>query len=777
MAKARVLPGVQVSVVKEVVPPLPAPSGIVGIIGVTDKGPDKPKHVSSYKEFKEIFGPASAFSMPEAKQILQNGAFELVVARVSGGSKSELILKDKEGDDVVILQARANGPWSENVKVTVKENKVEAEPGIEQVSNVDLTLSYNGTVETFRNLSMKPDDEKYLFDVVNAGSELVTAIDPKFRTDPPDEFAAKSFLGDVEVAASKMFVDSGDNNVITFTAKKAGPDGNNISVEIKEGTQIASAILQDAGAANVIQFLAKKAGSDWETTTINVTEKAENASNVDITVTPPANKGNPTSYTDLADMDAILTEMANDPYVIVKQLDTNLPAVTAPPVALSTLLNTVNVIVRKDRYRKTYKDNWSLDAIVEAISDDADAIVTATKEAGVTALPDYSDPDKAKAFLEGGRTGWRCVLLMDSEEIAELLALPGVDGSTLTVTLEKTGETINGAVAFTIKLYVDNELKETHENLTMDPDTDTYLLSINDKSSLVEANDLFKREHALTLPKAVVDATLTGGTSPTTNDYTKPLGDLESEELVDTVVASFQTFSYDGSLNVATVHAAIEAHCRRMSEDAKNRIGFGTVGPDESSLIKDIKNRAVALNSDRFVLVAPHGVLGAVAGRIASLNYYESPTFKKISGVSELEHSFSISQLRQLVLSNVLALELKAARGIIMEKGVATDGSQISVTRVADTSVRRTKKIADRFIGTLHNEDNRTALKQMIVGMLTQMEKDGAIVPSVDGTEPAFLVDVYASQQDFAMGICRVDIAVRPVRAIDYIYATILVKI
>jgi hypothetical protein len=35
---------------------------------------------------------------------------------------------------------------------------------------------------------------------------------------------------------------------------------------------------------------------------------------------------------------------------------------------------------------------------------------------------------------------------------------------------------------------------------------------------------------------------------------------------------------------------------------------------------------------------------------------------------------------------------------------------------------------------------------------------------------------VYSTEADFANGIVRVDLAVRPVRAIDYIYATILVK-
>ena len=50
-------------------------------------------------------------------------------------------------------------------------------------------------------------------------------------------------------------------------------------------------------------------------------------------------------------------------------------------------------------------------------------------------------------------------------------------------------------------------------------------------------------------------------------------------------------------------------------------------------------------------------------------------------------------------------------------------------------------------------------------------------MPSTDGSDPAFKVDVYSSQADFAKGIVRVDMAVRPVRAIDYIYATVLVQV
>lgn len=113
---------------------------------------------------------------------------------------------------------------------------------------------------------------------------------------------------------------------------------------------------------------------------------------------------------------------------------------------------------------------------------------------------------------------------------------------------------------------------------------------------------------------------------------------------------------------------------------------------------------------------------------------------------------------------------------MIVLRGLDTTGDQISVTRVADACVREVKAIAENFIGELNTVDARTALRQQIVATFTRMERAGELVPSTDGTDPAFLVDVYSTQLDFAQGNVRIDIAVRPVRAIDFVYATIRVK-
>jgi hypothetical protein len=472
----RVIPGVDVRVLKEIVPPLPSPSGVLGLIGVVEKlGDDKEGNpieptvenlqnwrltpVSSFKSLVEIFGAATSFSIPEAKQAFQNGIFELVLSPVPGGNKASLPLNDEHGDPVATLEAKAAGPWANDISVMVERRNATA---------VDITIGYGSVKEIFKGLNLEPsspENPKNLFDVINdeaRGSILVRAID--------------------------------------------------------------------------------------------------------------------------------------------EDISTNLPV--------------------------------SLD-----------------------------------------------------------------------------------------------------------------------------------------------ESPMNGGVSPTTSDYNSALQRLEEDPGIDMVMGSFQVYN-DPNLNVDEVHSAIEAHCQNQSNDAQNRIGLGTINLEINNDAATIVQKAQALNSDRFVLVAPHGVTGAVAGLIGGLTYYESPTFKRLSGVAKLEYEYSPSQLRTLLESYVLPVSKKRERGIIVTKGIATDSSQISVTRVADHAVREVKKLAELFIGTLNTEDGRLSLKQKITELFQQMEKENAIVPSTDEPpEPAFKVDVYSSPRDFAQGIVRVDIAVRPVRAIDFIYATILVEV
>lgn len=180
------------------------------------------------------------------------------------------------------------------------------------------------------------------------------------------------------------------------------------------------------------------------------------------------------------------------------------------------------------------------------------------------------------------------------------------------------------------------------------------------------------------------------------------------------------------------------------------------------------------------MLVAPPGAAGAVAGMIGRMAPQESPTFKNVPLFGIAPARYRESELNRLLgpATNALVVQSRNGHGVVVLRGIDTTGDQISVTRVADEAIRETKAISENFIGTLNTNDARIALRQQIIAVFVRMTRAGALVPGVSGDppDPPFLVDVYSTQEDFAGGIVRVDIAVRPVRAIDFIYATLRVK-
>ncbi len=335
---------------------------------------------------------------------------------------------------------------------------------------------------------------------------------------------------------------------------------------------------------------------------------------------------------------------------------------------------------------------------------------------------------------------------------------------------------MRGASENTVRLEIADALHqpESYDNINMNKEGDTYLVNIiNQNSKIVSAESLIESPTVDNNP-IPTEATLGGGTfaPPTNQDYERALEFLELEQNID-VVYICDNWNPE-------IHALVDAHCKNMSlgkepKPLGPRIGIGTVAPNEP--VDQIIRRTEVLASDRFVLVAPYGCAGAVAGLMSKLNYYESPTFKALTGMANIERRYTPSEQMKLLTNGVLPIDAVKGRGIIAVKGITTSKEQISVMRVADHAVRGIKNIADLFIGTLNNARGRMALRERITEFLIGMEKEGSIVPSTDETQPAFLIDVYSSQIDFAQGIVRVDSAVRPVRAMDYIYATVNVQI
>ncbi|UCE74326.1 MAG: phage tail sheath subtilisin-like domain-containing protein [Methanomassiliicoccales archaeon] len=691
MARETIIPSVSVEVIKEVVPPSPAATGIVAILGSTEKGPLVPTRIDRYPTFRDIFGVGSSYSMPEAKHVLQNGAKELVIVRLENGSRSIIQLNNIQNNPALEITARAEGIWGNEIRVQILQGRASG------TVRMDIYYQSDEPVETFDNLSMHPSSERYLANIINSQSELVSARDLTGRLPG--------------VMQTRRAISGGTDGVIANTTL--------------------------TGTANTIP--------DTPMIDIQARELGENGNNLRITTTDGAIAG---TYN--ITIDDITNTAASE---LHENVDLN-PGTTGNYII--TELNNSNLVMASLHSGYVYTSGDTLDII------------------------------SAQALIDGTDRVPATFTITDSEEMDIVLVTgrdPG-DGSSGNGIFVRVDEGVTDDVINFYVWYPGNtstqsaDADEAYENVNIDPDSPDYMIRrVNEVSTRIELEYLAASE---TLATMGVSAILTGGANPDLSNFEAGLSSLEREPDVDIVVPSiqypppslFQQSHFNYSQNV---FAAVDSHCKLMSQAANNRIGFGGVSRMER--LDQTIRRTTTIGSDRFVIVSPHGVVGAVAGLIGRLTYYYSPTFKAITGFTTLERDFSPTDLRTLLRANIVPLDAKKGIGIIIIRGLTTDGDQISVRRVADYAVRNVKNIAERFIGNLNTQDGRAALKQKIIEFFRQMEKDNAIVPSTDGTDPAFKVDVYSTQRDFALGIVRVDIAVRPVRAIDFIYATILVQV
>jgi hypothetical protein len=320
-------------------------------------------------------------------------------------------------------------------------------------------------------------------------------------------------------------------------------------------------------------------------------------------------------------------------------------------------------------------------------------------------------------------------------------------------------------------------LQEEFLDLVMDPDSGRYLPAVlAAESRLIRFTPLSSRDTNRLPAGTATPVEFTDGASPTVAQYEAAVDRLTDDPRIDIVLASIEPGR--SNADVRQIHQALVAHAVAMADNAAPRIAFGSITEAERTDLAQIREHSALVRNRRFALVAPPGAQGAVAGLVGRLNPRDSPTFKPVPLFGVPPARFRESELNRLLGSttNLLVVQERVGRGVVVLRGLDTSGDQISVTRVADIAIRETKAISENFIGQLNSEEARLALKQQIVATFTRMEREGSLVPSTDGTDPALTVDVYSTQLDFAQGIVRIDIAIRPVRSIDYIYATLRVK-
>jgi len=759
MPSALIIPGVQVRTEFEPAPVLQGPTGILGIVGITDRGPTVPTPVGNFGEFVELFGPASRYTLPELRAAFSNGVSRAVVARVAPGvaQKASRTLLDDDGEQVATLEARAEGSWGNTVSVKVTQIKALSGKGIKYVN---LEVFVRGErVEVLPNLIMDEESPSYFFDVINQTSRVVVAIDPLFQRALPATIAATA-LASQEARAAFTTLRAGATDVVRAEAKRAGKNGNLSAIAVSDGR--AGLVLTGAADAPSIAVAARLPGAAGGGIRVSVTPGGPDS--VNLVITPAV--GAPRALGPFTTVAALAAAAAADPDVTITARGAVLPAASAA----QSLPRRVTIdVITEGRDTATYEDLATL-AEIAAIGD---SLVAFSVVGAATQLPDANSGTNLRA----GRNKSPALLLTDGVATEPLLELvPAGGAADLSVAVAQGVSTLDGRTAVvSLSVLQDGAPVETFTNLTLDPDDPNYLPEVLEAGSqLLRAHDLFVRSRATSLPAHTPrPLALGGGSAPLADDFQTALDRLETAPEVDLVIASVAN-QLDAP-GIRAVQQLVVAHCTKMADVARNRIGIGSAAASEVA-VADILDHADDVRSDHFILAAPAGSEGALAGLLGLQDYFQSPTFKTIAALGVPAGGYTDSQLEKLITGNVVAITEKRGLGVIVVKGLLTSGRQINVQRTANKAVREVSAISEKYIGRLNNDGARTALLQQLTALFLQMQKDGAIVPSTDGKAPAFLVNVYSTQADFAQGIVRIDIATRPVRAIDFVYATILVK-
>ena len=759
MPSTLIIPGVQVRTEFEPMPALPGATGVLGVVGVADGGPIEPTPIGSVPELIEQFGPATRFTMPEIRTALANGVARVWVARIAPdqGKKATVTLNDADGEAAVTFIARAEGGWGNGLSIRVIPVETLSGGGVKYI---DLEVLLDGQVERIANLVADPDSPNDLFTKVNATSKLVVAVDPVFGTGLPGTLA-RTPLVEAEPRAASAVLKSGAVDAVVARAKRAGAAGNLLSVQLAAAAASRTFGSPEGPALVIRTRVVRPDGND-----IRVTVRPADPSSVTVTINAPGAALR--QYGPASSIDELVSAMAADPDVEASPAGASLPAA----VDQQRLFRRVDVIVRTEgKEPRAYPSIGTVDDVV-AIND------LAVEFSAVGDSPALPGADEGTA-LTGGRGKGLALALgadLDSPPLLELVPAAGATGA-VEVALNQSTSSLDGSTAVVgLDVFVDGETSESYTDLTMDPDDERYLPAVlSARSVALRARDLSVRSRTAALPAGRSRAfELTGGVAPSPDQYQEALDRLEGAEEVDLVIASVAQELSDP--DVRQVHQAVVAHCTKMGDLARNRIGLGSVTDAEAASIEAMIDHANDVRSDHFVLVAPARLEAAVAGLLGRQDYFESPTYKALASPDATPGAYTDSALERLINDNVTVVNERRRRGIIVVKGLLTLGMQISVRRTANKAVREVRATAERYIGLLNNEGNRNALLQQVTALLGQMERDGALVPSTDGKEPAFTASVYSSQNDFALGVVRIDIAVRPVRSIDYVYATIFVK-
>ncbi len=346
---------------------------------------------------------------------------------------------------------------------------------------------------------------------------------------------------------------------------------------------------------------------------------------------------------------------------------------------------------------------------------------------------------------------------------------PGTFGNLYSVTVAA------GTLSNTVKITVTGDGKqEVWDNLTNTPGTARYLVDFLNQNSVLLTVTAGPSPN---LPAVLAATLLAGGTNGNVTS--------DSDYIGVATPAPTALYALDGQdVNIlncagqssAAVHSAMNVHAQTKADR------IAVVGGAIAESVAATVSRAIVLSSDRVVMVFP-GIkvfdpninetvtlpsaytASCVAGRVATLDPYRSPSNKQIIGILGMEKDINDADLSTLIQGGVNGVTLKNRLGFRIRSGITTSLSfpfnQVNIRRLFDQIVRGVTEGNIDLVSEPNNADTWHALEQGITDFLDRLKSQGAI--------QNFFVKVFSSPADQKAGFLYADVGIFPTYAADFI--------
>ncbi|HML05302.1 MAG TPA: phage tail sheath family protein [Methanobacterium sp.] len=233
-------PGVYVEEIEMGAKPIEGVStSTAGFLGETERGPTKPKLVTSWLQYQRIFGSFSEGKyLPYAvKGFFDNGGQRCYIGRIVIASAQSAALNLKKGDnDALKVEAIGEGEWGNNIAIKVSKGSLEGFklsifcwselPGSLYDPDSDSKTTPRPIAEVFDNISLDEKSPNYYEKSVNGISNLIIiSTDGIKSVDMPDSPSNVTLLEGGNNGKGSIASSDYERTDITESGKRKGLSG------------------------------------------------------------------------------------------------------------------------------------------------------------------------------------------------------------------------------------------------------------------------------------------------------------------------------------------------------------------------------------------------------------------------------------------------------------------------------------------------------------------------------------------------------------------------